>query len=68
MRKRIQEERLAKGMSQSELANKAGVKLPTLQRLEQGVNDPRGAAAETICRIARALGMHAEDFVLDGDK
>ena len=66
--KKIGDVRRELGMSQSELAAKAGIKLPTLQRLEQGINDPRGATAETICRIARALGMHAEDFVLDDDE
>lgn len=65
--KNIKEERLRRGMSQSELAAAAGIKLPTLQRLEQGVNDPRGAAAETICRIARALKIPAEDFVLESE-
>lgn len=65
--KKIGDVRRERGKTQEELAYESGVKLATLQKLERGASDPRGATAETICRIARALGMHAEDFVLDDD-
>ena len=65
--KTIGEVRKARRMTQEQLATVSGVKLSTLQKLERGVNDPRGAEAETICRIARVLGMHAEDFVLEDE-
>lgn len=63
----IKEARKAAGLTQFDLAVKSGVKLSTLQKLESGANDPRGAAAETICRLARAMGVTAEQLILDGD-
>lgn len=65
--KKIGDVRREHGLTQEQLAIAAGVKLSTLQKIECNANDPRGATAETICRIARALGMHAEDFVLEDE-
>mgnify|MGYP004593326195 FL=1 len=59
----IKEARLKAGLTQEELAMKSGVKLSTLQKLERGVNSMNGATAETVLRLARALGVTVEDLV-----
>ena len=59
----IKEARLKAGLKQEELAMKSGVKLSTLQKLERGVNSMNGATAETVLRLARALGVTVEDLV-----
>ena len=55
--------RRARGMSQWDLAMLSGVKLSALQCLEQGRNDIRGARADNVIRLARALGVTAEDLI-----
>ena len=55
--------RRARNMSQWDLSMLSGVKLTALQCLEQGRNDIRGAKAETVVRLARALGVTAEDLI-----
>ncbi len=59
----IKEARIKAGLTQEELAMKSGVKLSTLQKLERGVNSMNGATAETVLRLARALGVTVEDLV-----
>ena len=59
----IKEARLKAGLKQEELAMKSGVKLSTLQKLERGVNSMNGATAETVLRLAHALGVTVEDLV-----
>ena len=55
--------RRERGMSQWDLSMLSGVKLSALQCLEQGRNDIRGARADTVLRLARALGVTAEELV-----
>ena len=55
--------RRARGMSQWDLAMLSGVKLSALQCLEQGRNDIRGARADNVIRLARALGITAEQLI-----
>jgi len=52
LRKRILQLRLDKGLSQAELAERAGTKQSVISRIENGESEPR---IETIKRIARAL-------------
>ena len=59
----IKEARLNAGLTQEELAIKSGVKLSTLQKLERGVNSINGATAETVLRLARALGVSIDELV-----
>ena len=59
----IKEARLNAGVTQEELAIKSGVKLSTLQKLERGVNSINGATAETVLRLARALGVSIDELV-----
>ena len=51
---RIRELRKERRMSQTELAEKAGVALMTISRLERGEHDPH---MKTLARIARSLGV-----------
>lgn len=56
--KRIAECRLAQGMSQNELARRAGVNHPTLHKIESGQRkDP---STTIVASIARALGTTVE--------
>ncbi len=52
--RRIRELRKEQRMSQTELAEKAGVALMTISRLERGEHDPH---MKTLWRIARSLGV-----------
>ena len=52
--------RAAKGLSQEELAGRAGLHASEVSRLERGVREPR---LGTIARLARGLGVPAEKLV-----
>ena len=52
--------RRAAGLSQNDLANRAGVKIATLQKLESGVNRVMGAKLETVLALTRALDTTIE--------
>ncbi|GAB3913176.1 hypothetical protein GCM10028803_56980 [Larkinella knui] len=52
--------RRSKGLSQEELAEYASINLRTLQRIENGKNEPRG---QTLRLIAKALETPVEDFL-----
>jgi transcriptional regulator with XRE-family HTH domain len=54
---RIVYERTLKGWSQSELAKRAGIPLPTLNALEHGRRSGRRVAVEIAQKLARALGV-----------
>lgn len=56
---RLKELREAAGMTQGELANKAGLTLDGLGQLERGRRQP---SWETVCRLADALGVSTEAF------
>lgn len=56
---RIKEIRIAKGISQKELASKAGVSQPFVHDLE---NENRGAKPETLEKIASALECTVEEL------
>ena len=59
---KIRNARLAKNMSQSNLADEAGISLRTIQNYELGVRMPK--KRETYTRLAQALGI-SEDVLLD---
>lgn len=61
----LQEARKAKGYSQSQLAEIAGVNIRTLQYYEQGVKDINGAKLHTLLNLANALDCHISDIVTD---
>lgn len=51
--------RKSRGLTQEELAEKAGVTVRTIQRIESGETEPR---AYTLKRIAEALGLRWEEL------
>ena len=67
MTSNIQAKRKAAGLSQRQLADRAGVSVRALQHYEQGSLDINKAAAEQVYRLARALGCSIEEL-LDLDR
>ena len=61
----LQEYRKMRKISQSELAKQAGVNLRTLQDYEQGRKPLGQAAAVTVHKIAKALGVTVEDLITE---
>jgi transcriptional regulator with XRE-family HTH domain len=55
----IRIQRLAKGMTQTELAQKLGITFQQVQKYEKGVNR---VGCGRLFQIARALGLHVMDF------
>ena len=58
---RIRKLRKQQKLSQTELAEKAGVALMTISRIERGEHDPH---VRTLVRIARALGVSTISLML----
>ena len=56
----LRRQRLAKGLSQEQLAEKTGVHPSEVSRLERAVRDPR---LSTIVKVARGLGVSAAKLV-----
>lgn len=59
----VQALRKAQGMTQEQLAQKSGVKLSTLQKIERAGDMPPGTSVESAVKLARALGVTVEDIV-----
>lgn len=55
--------RQAAGLSQAELAERAGISLRVLQNYEQGRNDIGRAALQTAVSLAKVLSVHAEELI-----
>lgn len=60
MRSRLKEIRTRAGMTQTELAERAGVTQSTVSKIEVGRGD---GDADTLARIAEALGVRPADLV-----
>lgn len=60
---RLQEKRLAAGLSQSQLAKAAGLNLGAYQHYEQGNRNIDGAKIETLAAIAAVLGCKIPDIL-----
>lgn len=60
---KLQEVRREAGLSQSQLAEKAGISVRTLQHYEIGDKDIRKAAVETVLKIAEALGCDINKII-----
>lgn len=62
---KLQAVRKAAGMSQSQLANTAGVSVRILQDYERGSRDLNGAKLVTILKLCNALGCSLQDILSD---
>lgn len=60
----IREARSEKGLSQEELAHKAGLDRSYVGDIERGERNP---TVVSLLKLARALGMSVSDFVIDID-
>ena len=56
----LRRQRLAKGLSQEQLAEKTGLHPSEVSRLERAVRDPR---LSTIVKVARGLGVSVAKLV-----
>lgn len=63
---RLKNARKEAGLSQSALAEKAGISMRTLQNYEMGKRYP--ASLDIAVSLASALGMTAEDLLSSGEK
>ena len=61
----LQKLRKAAGLSQSQLANKAGIRVQVLQQYEQGVRDLSGAKLATLLKLCNALECRLADIITD---
>lgn len=57
---KVKELRIRKGFSQEELAEKTGLSLRTIQRIENGETDPRG---DSLQRLAAAFNVQPNDLI-----
>lgn len=62
---KIQELRKQKGMTQEDLAEKTGLSIRTIQRIESGEVDPR---SYTLNQIAEALGVDIAEFTKEKEE
>jgi transcriptional regulator with XRE-family HTH domain len=60
---RLRALREARGLSQAELGERAGLNQFSVAKLEQGVREPTWATA---LALARALGVEVQEFVAEG--
>lgn len=63
MRNALKFMRESKGMTQAELAEKAGVNLRMVQNYEQGFKDINNANVLTVLRLAEALDCDVYDIL-----
>lgn len=64
---KLQEKRIAAGLSQSQLAKLSGVPVGVLQHYEQGSRQIDGAKLETLADLAAALGCKIVDILESPD-
>ena len=60
LQKRVKDLRIKQGLSQEELADKTGLSLRTIQRIENGESVPR---SDTLKRIAIALKVSPDEVI-----
>lgn len=63
MNKKLKEMRQSKGLSQSQLAEKTGINVRTIQHYEQGSKNFDHARIDTILKTCIALGCKLEDII-----
>lgn len=63
MTKKLKEMRQSRGLSQSQLAEKTGINVRTIQHYEQGSKIFDHARIDTILKVCVALGCQLEDII-----
>lgn len=63
MTKKLKEMRQARGLSQSQLAEKTGINVRTIQHYEQGSKNFDHARIDTIMKTCIALNCKLEDVI-----
>lgn len=63
MTKKLKEMRQARGLSQSQLAEKAGMNVRTLQHYEQGSKNFDHARIDTIVKICLVLDCRLDEII-----
>ena len=63
----LQRIRLERGLSQSQLAKAANVKLRSIQAYEQKTKDINKAQLQSACTLAKALSIRPEDLLEGGE-
>ena len=63
MTKKLKEMRQSKGLSQSQLAEKTGINVRTIQHYEQGSKNFDHARIDTILKTCIALNCKLEDII-----
>lgn len=63
MTKKLKEMRQSKGLSQSQLAEKTGINVRTIQHYEQGSKNFDHARIDTILKTCIALDCRLEDII-----
>ena len=61
----LKQQREKAGLSQSQLADAAGISVRVLQNYEQGVRNLNGAKLLTLLRLCAALGCKLSDIISD---
>lgn len=60
--------RCKKGMSQEKLATLSGIRQSRISELENGRYSVESITLRNAARLARALGVHAEDLIDDDER
>ena len=58
----LKEKRVVLGMTQQQVADKAGIRLQQYQKFESGEHNIKTASFQLACRVIEALGMNVSDF------
>ena len=64
----LQRLRLAAGLSQSQLAKAANVKLRSIQAYEQKTKDINKAQLQSACKLAKVLSIRPEGLLEGGEE
>ena len=68
MGSRLRYWRCKKGMSQEKLAMLSGIRQSGISELENGRHSVESITLRNAVRLARALGVHAEDLIDDDER
>ena len=64
----LKKQRVYRGMTQVQLANKTGISVRVIQNLEQGFRDINKASVETVLRLSEALGVDVYEILNEREK